>query len=123
MGLNKEREMAIEIRKQFDQRGLDLQSNLQEVIGLKKQIDGLSQIKKALELESVNLRKRLEKNDCELKSAKQDIKAVQLQLDHVQEELDHYFLLSRKQSDMLDVNARIQARTVGLLSSAFQKKI
>ena len=120
--LNEERQGAAELRRQLEQKGIDLQSSLRELTGLQKQMDGQMQIKEAVELERANLKKRLEENDSELKSAQQDIKAVLLQLENVQEELDHYFLLSRKQSDMLDANAKLQARTVALLSSSLQKK-
>ena len=39
------------------------------------------------------------------------------QLHQIQEQVEYYFLLSRKQSEMLEVSAKLQERAVFLLSN------
>ncbi len=56
----------------------------------------------------------------ELKEAQEEAELTLLQLHQVQEELEHYFLLSREQSSMLDTHAQQQKRVQRLLNVAFQ---
>ena len=60
----------------------------------------------------------LEKARKEILEARHQSELVLLQLGQVQEELEHYFLLSRHQSELLKANEDLQARFALLLSNA-----
>lgn len=60
--------------------------------------------------------------EADLKEAREEAELTLLQLHQVQEELEHYFLLSREQSSMLDAHAEQQKRVQRLLNVAFQTR-
>lgn len=49
--------------------------------------------------------------------AQQEIKSISIQSNQLERELEHYFLLSSKQSDLLHSSAKLQQRSVHLLAS------
>ena len=68
----------------------------------------------------VEVRDRLDTVNSRLESAEEEIKLTVAELHLVQEELHHYFLLSRKQSEMLDTSTKLQRRASVLLSGLNQ---
>ena len=64
----------------------------------------------------------LQKAQAELKEAREEAELTLLQLHQVQEELEHYFLLSREQSSLLDAHAEQQKRVQKLLKVALQTR-
>ena len=52
----------------------------------------------------------------QLEVAQEEAQLRLSQLHHVQEELEHYYLLSRKQSTMLDASTKLQERAAVLLA-------
>ena len=56
--------------------------------------------------------------DYEVKELLEEGELTLSQLHQVQEQVEYYFLLSRKQSEMLEVSAKLQERAVFLLSNA-----
>lgn len=74
-----------------------------------------AELAKALEGELVTLK---ENHDYEVKELLAEAELTLSQLHQVQEQVEYYFLLSRKLSEMLDVSAKLQERAVFLLSNA-----
>ena len=61
---------------------------------------------------------RVEAEASARKSAEEEVKSSLVQLHQVQEELEHYFLLSRRQFKMLESSSKLQERTAMLLAGA-----
>ena len=61
------------------------------------------------------LQKQLKAAQAETKDAREEAELTLLQLHQVQEELEHYFLLSREQNALLDGHAHQQKRVQKLL--------
>ena len=57
-----------------------------------------------------------DENGLESRNGADELKLVLLQLHQVQEELEYYFCLSRKQSEMLSDAISLNSRMAGLLS-------
>ena len=72
----------------------------QEVLELRQQLDGL----KAIEEEK--------------REARQEAELTLSQLHQSQQELQHYYLLCQKQSELLDASAKLQARSFSLIAGA-----
>lgn len=64
----------------------------------------------------------LQTAQADLKEAREEAELTLLQLHQVQEELEHYFLLSREQSSLLDAHAEQQKRVQKLLNVALQTR-
>ena len=87
--LREQLEINVKEKEQLSQQVLDMRSQLEELERARK--------------ESLEARHQAE--------------LVLLQLGQVQEELEHYFLLSRHQSELLKVNEDLQARFALLLAN------
>ena len=55
--------------------------------------------------------------DSQVKELLEEAELTLSQLHQIQEQVEYYFLLSRKQSEMLEVSAKLQERAVFLLST------
>ena len=69
------------------------------------------------------LQEKLEKAQAETKNGREEIELSLLQLHQVQEELEHYFLLSREQKVLLDDHADQQKRVRKLLSTLLNAQL
>ena len=58
------------------------------------------------------LKKQLDEKEAEARSVKEESELTLLQLHQVQEELEHYFLLSRRQAEMLVSSENLFTRTM-----------
>ena len=65
------------------------------------------------------LQEQLKAAQAETKDAREEAELTLLQLHQVQEELEHYFLLSREQNALLDGHAHQQKRVQKLLHTVF----
>ena len=52
-----------------------------------------------------------------LEEARREVDLTLLQLRQVQDELEHYFLLSRQQSQLLEANENLQSRLTSILAN------
>ena len=68
------------------------------------------------ESQIANLQDQLKSINSQLRSSQNDVEALSLQLHHVQEELDSYYLLSCAQSELLDTSEKRQDRALLLLN-------
>ena len=64
------------------------------------------------------VQQHLERLSEQLKNLEEEAGLTTDQLHQVQEELERYFILTRKQSEMLDKSAKLQERTIFLLATA-----
>lgn len=64
------------------------------------------------------LQQHLERLSEQLKNLEEEAGLTTYQLHQVQEKLEYYFILTSKQSKMLDKSAKLQERTVILLANA-----
>ena len=105
-----------------------LEAKKLEVEGFSRQITelrGLLEFQSAKE-EALNIVEELERRfgdeghlaqlNKQLEVAQEEAQLRLSQLHHVQEELEHYFLLSRKKSTMLDASTKLQERAAVLLA-------
>ena len=88
---------------------------------LREQLDINVKEKEQLSQQVSDMRSQLEELERARKEsleARHQAELVLLQLGQVQEELEHYFLLSRHQSELLKANEDLQARFALLLANA-----
>jgi len=88
---------------------------------LREQLDINVKEKEQLSQQVSDMSSQLEELDRARKEsleARHQVELVLLQLGQVQEELEHYFLLSRHQSELLRANEELQARFALLLANA-----
>ena len=57
-----------------------------------------------------------------LAECEKEVELATMQLHQAQEELEYYFLLSRRQSKLLESSAALQKKTLELLAAATQGK-
>jgi chromosome segregation ATPase len=72
---------------------------------------------KAAQAESKQYQQQLKAAQAESKNTREEAELTLLQLHQVQEELEHYFLLSREQNALLDGHAHQQKRVQKLLNT------
>lgn len=90
----------------------------QELLKLKVQLEAKDLKIAELLSRSEELAIRVEAEVSARKIAEEEVKSSLVQLHQVQEELEHYFLLSRRQFKMLESSSRLQERTAILLAGA-----
>ena len=94
---------------------------LRSLSALREQLDINVKEKEQLSQQVSDMRSQLEELERARKEsleARHQAELVLLQLGQVQEELEHYFLLSRHQSELLKANEDLQARFALLLANA-----
>ena len=87
-----------------------------EQLVIRLEAEGSARRKAEEELEQLAI--RLEAEGSARKNAEEEGKLSLVQLHQVQEELEHYFLLSRRQFKMLEASTKLQERTAVLLAGA-----
>ena len=101
------------LRETYDQEIDELHS---QVSVLQNELDNLKHHSSGLSDELANERK-------DKSLARQEAKSMSIQLNKLEKELEHYFLLSRKQSSLLHSSAKLQERSVLLLASINGKSV
>ena len=110
-----------EIRQQLEAKADELQTLLEGERDARAKEKGEAQqaveeLKQQLEQVSASLTDK----ETEAKAASEETELTLLQLQKVQEELEHYFLLYRKQAEMLTSAEKLAERTAALLFKTFQ---
>ena len=116
--LTEERDEVIEERDEVIE---ERDEALRSLSVLREQLDINVKEKEQLSQQVSDMRSQLEELERARKEsleARHQAELVLLQLGQVQEELEHYFLLSRHQSELLKANEDLQARFALLLANA-----
>ena len=95
---------------------LEDESNIKEE-ALRKVEELTSRLENEVRLKE-ELQQHLEKLIEQLKDLDEEAGLTTYQLHQVQEKLEYYFILTSKQSKMLDKSAKLQERTIILLANA-----
>ena len=115
--LTEERDEVIEERDEVIE---ERDEALRSLSALREQLDINVKEKEQLSQQVSDMRSQLEELERARKEsleARHQAELVLLQLGQVQEELEHYFLLSRHQSELLKANEDLQARFALLLAN------
>ena len=110
-----------EVIKEKDEVIEERDEALRSLSVLREQLDINVKEKEQLSQQVSDMRSQLEELERARKEsleARHQAELVLLQLGQVQEELEHYFLLSRHQSELLKANEDLQARFALLLANA-----
>jgi len=111
-----------QVQKDLEQVFLQKQASDNEANKLKQQLAALeSALQTSHNSKNSEKDKAIEIAKHELKEARAEAELTLLQLQQVQEELEHYFLLSREQSAMLDAHTKLQKRAQKVLTLALRK--
>ena len=112
-----------QVQEELEQVFLQKQARESEVNELKQQLRARErEPKSAQQSNSAVGNQQLATPQADLKEAREEAELTLLQLHQVQEELEHYFLLSREQSSLLDAHAEQQKRVQKLLKVALQTR-
>lgn len=115
----------VESAKAFASSQIDLLREIydQEIDELHSQVSVLQNELDNLKHYSSNLSDELANERKDKRMARQEAKSMSIQLNKLEKALEHYFLLSRKQSSLLHLSAKLQERSVLLLASINGKSV
>ena len=115
----------VESAKAFASSQIDLLREIydQEIDELHSQVSVLQNELDNLKHHSSNLSDELANERKDKRMARQEAKSMSIQLNKLEKALEHYFLLSRKQSSLLHLSAKLQERSVLLLAGINGKSV
>ena len=104
-----------ELRRQLETKGVELQQVIAERDARAEEKGDVQQAFEQLKKQLKQASESLMQMELQVKDSSEEAELTMLQLHQVQEELEHYFLLSRKQSAMLNSSSQLYKKAEALL--------
>ena len=104
--------------QEFEAVQVRLSQANQESLELAKKLEDKDRELRELCMKLDDSERRSEEKERSENEALKELELISSQLKQVQEQLEYYFLLSRKQSEMLEASSKLQERMAILLSDA-----
>ena len=101
-----------ESRHQLEAKMAELEAKGGELAKVVEERDAHAKEKGEAQQTVEELKKQLDEKEAEVRSVKEESELILLQLHQVQEELEHYYLLSRRQAEMIVSSENLFTRTM-----------